>query len=31
MISLANTIKANMGMPELWHQAPFWQHGLQQN
>ena len=23
--------KANMGMPELWHQAPFWQHALQQN
>ncbi|KXO81225.1 hypothetical protein AYL20_16215 [Acinetobacter venetianus] len=23
--------KANMGMPELWHQDPFWQHALQQN
>ena len=23
--------KANMGMPELWHQDPFWQHVLQQN
>jgi abortive infection bacteriophage resistance protein len=22
--------KANMGMPELWHQDPFWQHALQQ-
>lgn len=23
--------KANMGMPELWHQDPFWQYALQQN
>lgn len=23
--------KANMGMPELWYQDPFWQHALQQN
>jgi len=23
--------KANMGMPELWHQDPFWQHALRQN
>ena len=23
--------KANMEMPELWHQDPFWQHALQQN
>ena len=23
--------KANMGMPELWHQDQFWQHALQQH
>lgn len=23
--------KANMGMPELWYQDPFWQHALRQN
>ena len=29
--TVLHQFKANMGMPELWYQDPFWQHALQQN